>query len=194
MLISKKNFGSTQANLLGTTALLLGILLPTTLSSLPTNAVELGEGKTFFDRSPRLTQVATSNPSANLPATYQFTISLPEDAGEPLQAITITQYENVEHIKFDLSQSSAFIGDSFAGGPAISLANVGGNQSNDTNEITVMFDEPVLPGNQVTVSLKAKRNPRVSGAYLFGVTAFSVGDNSPGLYLGSRDLHLGDSD
>ncbi|NEP12664.1 MAG: DUF2808 domain-containing protein [Symploca sp. SIO2C1] len=194
MFISNKNLGSTKARLLGTSALMLGILLPSTLSSLPANAVELGENKTFFDRSPRLTRVATSTTTANIPATYQFTISLPEDAGEPLQAVTINQQENLENIKFDLNQSSAFIGNSFAGGPAISLANVGGSQSSDGNEVTVMFDEPVLPGSEVTVSLRAKRNPQAGGVYLFGVTAFSIGDNSPGLYLGSRDLHLGDSD
>jgi len=194
MFINKNNLGSTKARLLGASALTLGILLPPTLFSVPLKAVELTQSKTFFDRSPRLTRVASSNTTANLPATYQFTISLPEDAGEPLQAVTITQHKNLERIKFDLNQSSAFIGNSFTGGPAISLANVGGNQSSDANEVTVVFDEPVLPGNEVTVSLKAKRNPQAGGVYLFGVTAFSVGEDSPGLYLGSRDLHLGDLD
>ncbi|NEQ67434.1 MAG: DUF2808 domain-containing protein, partial [Symploca sp. SIO2D2] len=48
--------------------------------------------------------------------------------------------------------------------------------------------------NDVTVSLKAKRNPQAGGIYVFGVTAYSAGENSPGLYLGSRDLRLGGSD
>ncbi|NET61663.1 MAG: hypothetical protein F6K47_37750 [Symploca sp. SIO2E6] len=45
---------STKICLLGFTAIVLGITLPTTLSQLPTNAIELGDGRTFFDKSPRL--------------------------------------------------------------------------------------------------------------------------------------------
>jgi len=194
MFISKKNLGSAQVRLLGASALMLGTLLSPTLSNLPTNAVELGENKTFFQTAPRLTRVAAGHAIADIPDTYQFTISLPDNAGKPLQAVTITQHENLEKIKFDLNQSSAFIGDSFAGGPEISLANIGGSQSDGANQVMVTFDEPVLPGNDVTVSLKAKRNPQAGGIYVFGVTAYSAGENSPGLYLGSRDLRLGGSD
>jgi hypothetical protein len=41
----------------------------------------------------------------------------PENATEPLQAITIAQRENFNTIAFDVRQNRAFKGDSFAGGP-----------------------------------------------------------------------------
>ena len=172
---------------IGASALMLGILLPTT--STPANAIDLGDGRTFFESSPRLIRSATSNSSTGL-ATYQFTITIPEDAGESLQAVTITQKSNLELISFDMSESSAFKGDSFAGGSSLTLANIGGNTTSESEKVTVMFDQPVQPGNTVTISLRA-RNPQYSGIYQFGVTAFPVGQNSSGLYLGTARLNLG---
>ncbi|HBB33327.1 MAG TPA: hypothetical protein DDZ80_14620 [Cyanobacteria bacterium UBA8803] len=185
-----RNWYSTKAGLLGSTVLLLGLLVPTSLSILPARAVEIGEGQTFFNRSPRLIRVAASNTSPTVPATYQFTIQVPEDAGEPLQAVKITQKENLEQISFDESQSRAFIGDSWASGSSIPLANIGGNAPADANDITVVFDQPVAPGNTVTVTLNTNSNPLLGGVYQFGVTAFSRGENSPGLYLGSGRIHF----
>ncbi len=170
---------------IGASALMLGVLMQGTLSSLPAGAFDLGGGRTFFDQSPRLIRTAASNTS-----TYHFTIMVPKDAGELLKAVTITQKPNVERIEFDVSENRAFIGDSFAGGPQLSLANIGGIQPSDSNEVTVVFDQPVEPGSTVTVSLKAKKNPHNGGVYLFGVTAFPVGNNSPGLYLGTARLHF----
>jgi len=51
-------------------------------------------------------------------------------------------------------------------------------------EITVVFEQPVQPGNTVTVAIAAKANPNFGGSYEFGVTAYPVGDNSMGLFLG----------
>ena len=157
---------------------------------MPASAVDLGGGRTFFDQSPRLIRTAASLTSSRTPSTYQFTIEVPSDAGEPLKAVTITQKPNAERIKFDVSENRAFIGDSFAGGPQLSLANIGGIQPSDSNEVTVVFDQPVVPGSRVTVSLRAKKNPHNGGVYQFGVTAFPVGNNSPGLYLGTARLHF----
>ncbi len=41
----------------------------------------------------------------------------PENAREPLEAITIAQRENFNTVAFDARQNRAFRGDSFAGGP-----------------------------------------------------------------------------
>ncbi len=41
----------------------------------------------------------------------------PENATEPLQAITIAQRENFNTVAFDVRQNRAFKGNSFAGGP-----------------------------------------------------------------------------
>ncbi len=175
-------------NLFVAGSLALGILLPTAFLS--ANAVDIGNGRTAFVRAPRLIRTAASNSSANTPSSYQFTIEVPEDAGEALKAVTISPKKNADKINFKVSKSKAFIGDSFAGGTNLSLANIGGSQMNDSNEVTFVFDEPVQPGNTVTVSLRTNSNPRGGGVYLFGVTAFPVGENSPGLYIGSGRLHF----
>ena len=166
----------------------LGILLPTAFLS--ANAFELGDGRTAFIQAPVLIRTAASRSTVNSPSTYQFTIEVPKDAEEAVKAITISPQENAQKINFNVSKSEAFIGDSFAGGTDLSLVNIGGSQINDSNEVTFVFDEPVEPGNTVTVSLKTNRNPRIPGVYLFGVTAFPEGENSLGLYLGSGRLHF----
>jgi hypothetical protein len=45
-------------------------------------------------------------------------------------------------------------------------------QDAETNAIAVNFDQPVRPGEVVTIGLKPRRNPRYSDIYLFSVTAF----------------------
>ncbi|NER97348.1 MAG: DUF2808 domain-containing protein [Symploca sp. SIO1B1] len=182
-------FHLTKTRLLGFSAVVLSALLPITLSQLPTNAIDLGDGRTFFDKPPRLiNSVATFN-SPSTPSEYLFTILLPEDAGEPLQAVSIVQKPNLERIRFELSKSRAFFGEGLKGGSSIPLAQVE-SEPNNPSEITIFFEEPVAPGNKVTVSIRARRNPSSGGVYIFGVTAFSVGENSPGLYLGSGRLHF----
>lgn len=188
-LIIHENFRSfSKKNLLVAGSLALAILLPSSFSS--ANAFDLGDGRKVFSRSPILTRSATSFSGANTPATYQFTIKVPEDADEALKAVTISPKARAKNINFDVSDSQAFIGDSFAGGTELSLANIGGSQMNDSNEVTVVFDEPIEPGNTVTVSLEAQRNPSQGGVYLFSVTAFPEGENSPGLYLGSGRINV----
>ena len=169
--------------------LTLGLLIPSTFASV--NAFEVGENKTVFEAAPRLIRTATTNSSRNGPSTYHFTIEVPENAGEALKAVTISQKDNPRYINLAVDRSNAFIGDSFAGGPDLELADIGGDLSANPNDVTFVFDEPVQPGETVTVRVRAKRNPRVGGIYLFGVTAFPEGgEDSPGLYLGSGRLHF----
>jgi hypothetical protein len=172
--------------------LAFGLLLPANIAPSPAEAIELGGGRTFFDSAPRLIRTATTNSSANAPGTYHFTIAHPEDAGVPLKAVTISRPRGLEQLEFDVSDSRAFQGDSFAGGPSIPLASIGGAE--DADEVMIVFDEPVQPGSVVTVALSAEANPSFGGVYSFGVTVFPVGENSPGLYLGSRDIRFYSSD
>jgi hypothetical protein len=179
---------------LPSTAIALGIFLSGTSVIMPAVARELPNGQSIFDRSPRLVRSAVNFEAPGVPRpTYQFTISVPEDAGAPLKAVTIAQAENAQKIDFKVDRSSAFIGNSFAGGPAVSLASIGGEQPAKSNEVTIAFEPPVAPGKTVTVALTAARNPFPGGIYLFGVTAFPPGENSSGLFLGYGRLHL-DSD
>ncbi len=172
----------------------LGLLLPGAIVGQGAIASDIGQGRQVFDHAPLLVRSAASFPDAGVPSAYQFTITVPDNAGAPLQAVKVTQVENVETIQFDVSQTSAFEGNSFAGGPAVSLAHIGGLMPPNGNEVTVVFDPPVAPGKTVTVDLDAPRNPSFGTVYLFGVTAYPVGDNSPGLFLGHARIHLnGDS-
>ena len=168
--------------------LTISLLIPSTFATV--NALEVGKNKTVFEAGPRLTRTAATNSSINTPSTYHFTIEVPENAGEALEAVTISPKNNPDNIDFVVNKNSAFIGDSFAGGPNLDLADIGGSLPLDSDDITVVFDEPVQPGETVTVKLRAKRNPSRPGIYLFGVTAFPEGENSSGLYLGSGRLHL----
>ena len=91
---------------------------------------------------------------------------------------------------FDVSESRAFNGDSFAGGTEVPISSIGGEEPSKPGEVVIEFDRPVPPGSTVTVALKAKRNPTWDGVYLFGVTAYPPGENSQGLFLGDRDLQI----
>ncbi len=187
--ISKIPWITLKKNWLVASTLTLGLLIPSTFASV--NAFEVGENKTVFEATPRLIRTATTNSTVNGPSTYHFTIEVPENAGEALKAVTISQKDNPDYINLAVNRSNAFIGDSFAGGPDLELADIGGDLSTNPNDVTFVFDEPVQPGETVTVRVRAKRNPRVGGIYLFGVTAFPEGgEDSPGLYLGSGRLHF----
>lgn len=62
----------------------LGLLLPTSLLGLSANAAPLSDGQSFFKHTLHLLQATTSIAGTVLPgATYQFTINVPEKAGEP---------------------------------------------------------------------------------------------------------------
>ncbi len=74
----------------------------------PTEAVELPNGQTAFVRSLRLTRAATSFPNKNNSvATYQFTIEVPEDAGEALKSIKIVQRNGSKKVVFKDNKSLA---------------------------------------------------------------------------------------
>ena len=188
--ISKIPWITLKKNWLVASTLTLGLLIPSTFASV--NALEVVvEKKAMFEASPRLIRTATTNSTVNGPSTYHFTIEVPENSGEALKAVTISQKDNPDYINLAVNRSNAFIGDSFAGGPDLELADIGGDLSTNPNDVTFVFDEPVQPGETVTVRVKAKRNPSVDGIYLFGVTAFPEGgEDSPGLYLGSGRLHF----
>lgn len=169
---------------LGVSSLALGALLSGVVFSTPAAAVNSDKGQIASNSSPSLIRTAAATyPGIGALARYQFTIRVPE-ASKPLQAVTITQRENLEQIRFNLSRSHAFAGNRFAGGPAVSLASIRGSEPSNSNKVTVVFDPPVQPGSTVTVSLEGRR-PAWGGVYLFEVTAFPVGENSPGLFLGS---------
>lgn len=146
--------------------------------------------QTFFSHPPQLVQAAASQSGTEVPSTYEFTLTVPEDAGQPLKAVTIAQDENLETVEFDVSNSKASLGERFAAGSEIRLASVGGNQPANPGEATIVFDQPVQPGNTITIALAAQRNPTGSGVYLFGVTAYPDGENGQEQFLGYGRIHF----
>lgn len=157
----------------------------------PPALAEVSNERTF-DHPPSLIRGATSNPATKFPSTYEFTLTVPANAGKPLQAVTISQVDAAEVIEFDINESVAFAGDRYGAGAQLPLASIGGPES-DQGETTVVFDPPVQPGTTVTVALEAKRNPSRSGTYLFGITAYPIGEQGNGTFLGHRQLTFYDN-
>ena len=154
----------------------------------PTEAVELANGQRAFVKAPRLVRSAATFRSKNNPAsTYQFTIEVPENAGEALKAVKISQKNKIDTIVFKGNKSRAAEGENMAG-VTIPLASIGGESQ--PGETTVVFDTPIEPGNTVTIAVKPQSNPSTGGIYLFGVTAYPTGENSPGMYLGSGRIDI----
>lgn len=176
-------FYTVRRRLLGVSTLLLTTLIP--MSSV---GLELMPQKRFFEQSPRLIDTTNSFANHNSSfATYKFTIKVPFDAGKALKAITIEQRENfLDTVTFKPSQSSA----SLANGQSLPLMAIGGEET--PGKVSIVLEQPVYPGETVTIAVKPTKNPRIGGVYLFGITVYPEGENSEGLYLGSGRIHIDD--
>ncbi|MEH1888175.1 MAG: DUF2808 domain-containing protein [Nostoc sp.] len=169
-------------------ATLFGITLSLGISiggvALPvTQAVQLRDGIVYFVQPPKLVKATTTYKDVNVwGATYYCTINVPENAGESLQKVTIVQREGSENIRYDLNDTYAFVGKSDRKETRLTLGAV--TSERKTRTLTVNFDPPVTPGQTVTIALRPVKNPSFSGVYLLGVTAFPVGENSHGQFLG----------
>jgi hypothetical protein len=146
-------------------------------------AGELPGGVLFFNSPPQLMDSATTFNAVSIPAAkYYFTISLPEQAGEPLDRVVFQQQPNPDPINFYPDQSFAFLGDRRDRGTQVALESVDWDRS--TGKITVTFAQTISPGETVTIGLKPWKNPDVPGVYQFRVFALPPGDNSQAMDLG----------
>lgn len=143
-------------------------------------AIQLSNGVTFFDRSPILNRAQLSNRSTDVPnPVYQFTIELPKNAGEKLKNLEFEQVENADTIQFNPNRTEAFLGSSARSKDVVPI-----KLTSTDNRWVLTFDPPIEPGKTVTVLLYARRNPSSGGTYFIGVTAFPVGENPHGQFLG----------
>ncbi|XGV97618.1 MAG: DUF2808 domain-containing protein [Leptolyngbya sp. BL-A-14] len=164
-----------RARFAQTFAITAGLVISSSLSA--ASATQIASDRFVFDRAPRLVSVSTTQPSAFAnDGTYQFTLRVPEDLGAPLQAVTISQADNPGKIQFALDRSQVV-----ANGATVPISAIGGENSDET---TIAFATPIQPGSTVTLSLLVNRNPGADGIYLFGVTAYPVGNSTDGLFLG----------
>jgi hypothetical protein len=160
------------------------------LVGLSINPVALAEEITFFTKSPRLLKVtSTYSEVAVRAAKYYITIDLPDNAGQPLGKVTVHQREGLERIVFRPQDTFAFLGTRQNRGQALTIARVDYEPENK-NTISIIFDPPVPAGNTVTLGLKPEQNPNYEGIYLLRITAYPLGEQARGLYLGVGRLHF----
>lgn len=152
-------------------------------------AVQLRDGTVYFVQPPDLVDATTTFNSVNAwGATYYFTINIPTQAGEPLGRVTIIQHEGADNVRFKLDDSRAFVGTRNQKGARLPVAQVMQDRKKQT--VILNFDPPVTPGQTITIGLRPVQNPRISGVYLFGVTAFPRGEKSHGQFLGYGRLQF----
>jgi len=161
------------------------------ISGLPAQAVQLTDGKTYFVQPPRFVGAsATYTDAYAWSSTYYFTLTLLENAGEPLQKLVITQENAPDYPDFELQHSEAFERNGSRHGAQIPLKTV--TLDPKTRTITIIFDPPVLPGRTITIALSPVRNPSLGGVYLYGVTAYPAGEQAYGQFLGFGRIHIYD--
>lgn len=152
-------------------------------------SVQLRDGTVSFVQQPRLVAASTTIQDTNAwGATYYFTIDLPENAGEPLQRVTINQHEGGDNIRFDLEDTRAFAGTRRRRGENITLGEV--TRDRETRTVTVVFNPPIKPGKTITIGLRPVHNPFSSGVYLFGLKAFPQGAKTAGQFMGYGRLQF----
>ncbi len=164
--------------------------------SLPLQAVQLSDGRVYFDQPPSLLDSATTRNRTNTSGgTYYFTVSLPDNAGEPLQQVAIAQ-RNPEgfarRVNFNLNRTFAFTGTRRDRGNPLPIGSTTWDETD--SQVIVTFEPPVAPGQTVTIGLRPHRNPQLSGVYLFGITAFPEGELAHGQFLGFGRFHFYESD
>jgi hypothetical protein len=139
-----------------------------------------------FTQPPRLLTIESSEKQvAASRSTYFFTLNMPENAGSGLGQITINQRDAdnfLRQIDYRSEDTRAFTGTAGDRGTDIPIADTTYNE--DDHTLTVRFAEPVAPGTSVTIALRPRRNPRMQGVYLFGVTAFPANNTENGQFLG----------
>lgn len=157
---------------------------------LPAQAVQLADGKTYFVQPPRFEGATATQKTAYFwGSTYYFTLTLPENAGEALQKVAIAPEDGPDRAQFYLDQTEAVLQTRDRGESRLPLRDV--TRDPKTQVITVVFDPPVAPGSTIRIGLRA-RNPDVGGVYLYGVTAFPVGEQPYGQFLGYGRIQIND--
>lgn len=158
-------------------------------SSLPersAQAVQLRDGTVYFNTPPTLGNVYnTIRRTTASNGVYYFTLTLPENAGEPLQRIAITQRDassTSRMVQYNTDDTQAFTGTHRHPGEPLTVKQT--TYDRDTQTAIVTLDPPVPPGTTVTIGLHPVRNPQVDGIYLFEVTAYPAGEKTYGQFLG----------
>lgn len=159
------------------------------ISSLPersAQAVQMSDGTVYFNTPPTLDNAYnTVRRTTASNSIYYFTLTLPENSGEPLQRIAIAQRDGdtaARLVQYDTNDTQAFTGTHRRQGEPLTVGQTTYDRNAQT--VSVILDPPVPPGTTVTIGLHPVRNPRMDGIYLFGVTAYPAGEKTYGQFLG----------
>lgn len=153
-------------------------------------AAQPADGAAHFAQVPKLLGVSVDFKSIRVPRSrYDFQLNLPDSAQKPLRKVTFEQKEGFDSISFNLKDTIAFIGNNRE-----KLLPIQSVTADSEGKVTVTFEQPIPPGTEFTIRLRAKRNPSTGGTYFFGVTAFPDGENVHGQFLGFGRLQFYDSD
>ncbi len=177
---------SRSAAIAGLSALVLG----STWGLLPPNsapAIQYSDGTVGFSYPLRLTDsYATRTQVSDGSAIYYLTFDFPAAAAEPLDRVVINLKEGFDPLfRYRLDATEAFA-NTPDGRVALPLGEL--SQDSETHDLTVTFDPPVQPGMPITLALTPVRNPRFGGVYLFGATAYPVGDQVESTFMGYARL------
>ncbi|MEB3289540.1 MAG: DUF2808 domain-containing protein [Leptolyngbya sp.] len=176
----------------------LTLLVITTTPSLafaipPAIAIQYRDGTVEFTAQPRLVDSHTTrNLASDSGATYYLTVDFPAAAEEAMDRIVIRLDEGWDPLfRYRLEATEAWqtVGEERR---AVSLGTV--TEDRDTQTLTLSFDPPLPPGGIITLALRPVRNPRFAGVYLFGVTAFPVGETVQPRFMGFARLSFYERD
>lgn len=176
----------TLAVLLGTASAIVNPLTPVAVAQVQ----DQDSRAVAFVRPPRL--VGAENPEKEVAvrsSVYYFTIEVPPDSGTGLRQVSIAQRDgssSMRRIRYDLGRTRAFVGTGNDRGAEIPITQ--SNYDEDSQTVMLAFANPVPSGTTVTIALEARRNPRMQGVYLFGVTAYPSETETNAQFLGYTRL------
>ncbi|NJM56461.1 MAG: DUF2808 domain-containing protein [Synechococcales cyanobacterium RU_4_20] len=152
-------------------------------------AVQFSDGTRHFAAVPRLVKVSTTQNQAHTwGGRYYITVSVPEDASEPLGKLEIRQDEGSDRLgPFEFDRTLAFV----EGDRQRSVQVEWVELDRDRQTIAVAFNPPIPPGKTLTLGLVPVRTPD-AGIYLWGITAFPAGEKVASQFLGYGRLHFYD--
>jgi hypothetical protein len=153
-------------------------------------AIEYRDGVTGFSYPLRLIESRTTrNLAGSGNVTYYLQFDFPAAAEEPLDKVVVTLEEGRRDPTFayQLDATRAVV-NTATGDWVLPLGEV--TQDAETKALSISFVPAVEPGGRITLALKPTRNPRFEGVYLFGITAFPVGDNVEPMLMGYARFHF----
>lgn len=152
----------------------------------PSEAVQSASGATSFGVPFNLGGSRTSQASVRFRgATYYFTFDLPKTAAQPLYRVKIRQ-QGGELVEFNSQRTIAYLNRQPKEKCGLGEVKVDSNNQ----EVDMVFNPPVQPGQTVTVGIGPFENPSVAGVYQFGVTAFPQGDQPQQQFVGYGPLRF----